>query len=260
MLVCDLDGTLLNEYGKIDSASLDEIKLFCEKGGNFVICTGRLDQDIEYVEEQLGFKGEYRISQNGAVIKDKNGKIIFHEPISKNHLNKLNKIIFSTNLRTEVSDSQHRYFPSPRNPEEVAEFIDTSIVVKDLIEKVNTELEPTIYLTFGKKDDFKTIQHAIQLEFGDEITALQTSPSSLEVFSKKVSKGNAVSYIMKRTDVDSENLYVAGDAESDISMFDLTLNSFAVQKANETVKTAARHYVSTVGDLVKLYIFKEEDK
>ena len=73
LLVCDLDGTLLDDNGEIDSFSLNEIKDFCERGGNFVICTGRLDQDIEYVEEHLGFKGSYRISQNGAVIKNRQG-------------------------------------------------------------------------------------------------------------------------------------------------------------------------------------------
>ncbi len=56
LLVCDLDGTLLDAEGKVDQDSLMKIKRFCEDGGHFVICTGRMDSDIQYVEEKLGLK------------------------------------------------------------------------------------------------------------------------------------------------------------------------------------------------------------
>lgn len=71
LLVCDLDGTLLDAQGQIDEKSLTLIKEFCSAGGHFVVCTGRMDTDIQFIEEKLGVKSEYRISQNGAVIYDK---------------------------------------------------------------------------------------------------------------------------------------------------------------------------------------------
>ena len=41
-------------------------------------------------------------------------------------------MIFSQGLRTEVSNLTNRLFPSPRDPENVAEFVDSSIVIEDL--------------------------------------------------------------------------------------------------------------------------------
>lgn len=252
MLVCDLDGTLLDAAGKIDEASLAKIKSFCEAGGHFVICTGRMDSDIRYVEEKLGFQGEYRISQNGAVIMDKKGQVIAIEIIPEEYLEILTKTIFDAGLRTEVSNVTNRHFPSPRKPEEVAEFVDSSIVVSELADFVLAgSIEPTIYLTFGNGTEFAKIKKNVERQLGKEkVSMVQTSPSSLEIFSNKVSKGKAVALIQERLAISSDQLYVAGDAESDTTMFDLTSHAYAVQEADEEIRIKAGNYRKNVGEVV----------
>ena len=78
-----------------------------------------------------------------------------------------------------------------------------------------------------------------------------TSPSSLEVFSRKTSKGQALAFILEKLSLNRKNIYVAGDAESDISMFPLTANSFAVQQADEETRRQASYYAENVGVIVK---------
>lgn len=252
LLVCDLDGTLLDANGRIDNESLEKIKTFCHDGGHFTICTGRMDTDIKYVEDKLGFVGEYRISQNGAVVRDRHSHLVSLETIPKSYIPTLNDAIFSENLRTEVSDINNRYFPSPRNPEDVAEFIDSSKVIENLPAYINEgKIKPTIYLTFGDLIGFRSIREKINEKLGmDKVNVVQTSPSSLEVFSKKVSKGNAVALVQQKLKIHSEDLFVAGDAESDTSMFSLTKHTFAVQDAVEDVRKKANYYRKTVGDIV----------
>ncbi|MGX7163642.1 HAD-IIB family hydrolase [Enterococcus massiliensis] len=257
LLICDLDGTLLDANGKVDHDSLEKIKKFCEDGGHFVICTGRMDSDIQYVEQQLGFKGEFRISQNGAVIKNAKEETVFFESIPSEYIASLNQAIFGMNLRTEVSTLENRLFPSPRDPENVAEFIDTSIVIKNLPDYVLQHAgKATIYLTFGTTNEFTTIKERIEKNLGkDKVGIVQTSPSSLEVFSAKVSKGNAVSFIMGKLAVSRKNVYVAGDAESDVSMFHLTDHAYAVREAHSDIIEQAGHYQKTVGHIVdEIYV------
>ena len=243
LLVCDLDGTLLDAEGKVDQDSLMKIKRFCEDGGHFVICTGRMDSDIQYVEEKLGFKGEYRISQNGAVIKNSHDELIFFECLPAQYIASLNQAIFEMNLRTEVSTVKNRLFPSPRDPKDVAEFVDTSIVVEDLPNYVlNHQNELTIYLTFGT---------AAEKNLGTQkVNVVQTSPTSLEVFSVNVSKGNAVRFIMEQLNMTGQDIYVVGDAQSDVSMFELTKHAYAVREAHATVIAQASDYQETVGHVV----------
>lgn len=252
ILVCDLDGTLLNESGQVDKTSLENLRRFCQDGGHFIVCTGRMDSDIKYIEEQLGFSGEFRISQNGAVIKNKKNETIFLETIPEKYISIINQAVFSKPLRTEVSDEVHRHFPSPRNPENVAEFVDSSLIIEDLPSYVlKGAISPTIYLTFGESQVFNQIKEDINNNLGaGKVNIVQTSPSSLEIFSSHVSKGEAVKKIKKQLAIDSKNLYIVGDAESDISMFSLSNYSYAVQNAEEEIREKANYYVPTVGDVV----------
>ncbi len=256
LLVCDLDGTLLDEKGQIDQESLRWIKQFCQDGGRFVICTGRMDTDIKYVEKQLGFESDYRISQNGAVVYDRKNQLVACETIPSSYIPKLNEAIFGMGLRTEVSNAKNRLFPSPRDPENVAEFVDSSIIIEDLPTFVGeTEKNPTIYLTFGDRETFDVIRQQIEARLGmGKVNIVMTSPSSLEVFSNKVSKGAALKDVMVRLAVAPENTYVAGDAESDVTMFTVADHSYAVQKAPAEIRAQAKDYAKNVGEIVeKLY-------
>lgn len=247
-LVCDLDGTLLDYEGQIDNQSLAKIKTFIAKGGDFIICTGRLDQDIVFIEKKLGIKSKYRISQNGAVIKDDQDQFVLVETIPTQSIEKITEIVFDKEVRTEVSNISNRFFPSPRQPEELGEFVDTSIVVSDLPE-ICQKIQPTIFLMFGNNRVFTEIKTEIEEKLIPEIQVVQTSPNSLEIFSKKISKGNAVSFLMNQLSITPGQLYVAGDAESDTSMFEYAEHSFAVGLASNEVRNRATNYVRNVGEI-----------
>ena len=54
------------------------------------------------------------------------------------------------------------------------------------------------------------------------------------------------------------SLYVAGDAESDTTMFELTEHSYAVQDAPAVIREQAGLYQKTVGDVVE-DIYRQEE-
>src|SRR5690625_794115 len=255
LFVCDLDGVLVGSDGKIRSQDIDSIRKFMDEGGDIVICTGRLDQDIQYVENKIGVQGKYRISQNGAVIKNDRDEIVYHKKIDKDYIPVINEIVSQYDVRTEINNVDNRHFPSPRAPEEIAEFIDTSIVVEDLFQFAENELEPTIYLNFGTVKEFNEIKEQIQNRLGNKVTVVQTSETSLEIFSNEASKGKALKYIAGRLKVDKEEIIVAGDAESDVTMFPYAGVSYAVsQEAGDIVIEQADHHVMTVESLLKNHL------
>lgn len=255
LFFCDLDGVLVQSDGTIKIGDIKKIKEFVDDNGIFIICTGRLDQDIKYVEKKLGIKSNFRISQNGAVIKTKDDKVIFHKKIAKDYVGVLNSILSHHAVRTEINDLQHRYYPSPRNPENIAEFIDTSIVKENLFDYALKNLDPTIYLNFGEAAQFEIIKKEIQISLGDKISIVQTSPTSLEIFSKEVSKGNAAKYISLQLNMGKENIVAAGDAESDITMFQYAGTSFAVgEHCDKKVIEAADYHVCGIEELLTSYI------
>lgn len=251
LFVCDLDGVLVQSDGTIKRGDLQSVKEFIDDGGMFVICTGRLDQDIQYVEEQIGVKGSFRISQNGAVIKNKNDEIVFHKTIDKKFVGMLNHILSQHDVRTEINDLHNRYYPTPRDPENIAEFVDTSIVKENLFDYAEQNLDPTIYLNFGEPDQFDEIKKEIQEALDDQVTVARTSLTSLEVFSNEASKGNAVKYISAQLNMDKENILAAGDSESDVTMFPYVGTSFAVSEGcDEKVIEAADYHVLSIEEML----------
>ena len=256
LLVCDLDGTLLDRKNKIDKHTLDNLKKYVAEGGKLVVATGRLDHDIVALEERLGIKGEYRISQNGSVIKKYDGSTILNETIEKDTSIAIANYLKETELRVEVSNLTNRFFPSKRPNGEVGEFVNSSIINPNFMEDVGISIEPNIFLIFGDENKFIPIKSYIEKHFSDKVIAIMTSPTSLEIFNNKVSKGNAVRLILEQEKLHSNEVVVMGDSDNDVSMFEVTDNSVVMTGAHERVLNMANFTFTSVGKCIENLCFK----
>ena len=75
-VISDLDGTLLNEKGKVSDFTRETVKELIDKGIKFYIATGRNYGLVKAVMDELGITIPL-ISANGARINDENGKVVF---------------------------------------------------------------------------------------------------------------------------------------------------------------------------------------
>lgn len=251
ILFCDLDGTLLDHKNNIDEFSLKKLKNYIKDGGKLVIATGRLDHDIKEVEEKLGIIGEYRISQNGAVIKDKNDNVILNNTIPKDVVFDIRDYLSTVELRVEASNLTNRYFKSKRPNGEVSEFVDSSIIDENYFEKIGNEINPNIFLIFGDEEKFKPIKENIDLNFSNKVECIMTSPVSLEIFNKESSKGKAIRYILEKEGLKIDDVIACGDSDNDVSMFEELNISAALSHSKEIVRKKASHVVESVGDCIE---------
>ena len=241
IVVCDLDGTLLDEQNNVIPGTKELIQSFIDDCGIFIIATGRLDHDIVYVEEYLGIKSDYRISQNGAVIKDSNNNLILKNEIDSEVSKQIFKELDNNgDLRIEVSDLNRRYFPSERLDGGGAEFVDSSVIDPELFKKIGNEIIPIIFLIFGDIHIFKGINETINEKFSNHVDSIMTSKNTLEILNKGVSKGKALDEIMKMHHIRSKNIFAIGDAENDISLFQFANYSYVMEHASEYVKKQAK--------------------
>ncbi|MGL5043257.1 MAG: HAD-IIB family hydrolase [Culicoidibacterales bacterium] len=253
LLACDLDGTLLDHTHQVDSQSLAKIKNFCEEGNTLIIATGRLDHDITFVENHLGFFGLYRISQNGAVVKTQAGEIIVHKAIDEASVNLISDFFAKTDLRVEASTADNRYFPSPRKEGEVGEYYDSSIISARFYEDIK-KLPISTFLIFGTPELFIPIRAFIGAHLSQQVDGFMTSPVSFEIVAKGVNKGAAVQdLVTKMAGIQKFDLLAAiGDSENDTSMFPVVDYSFAVSHAKEEIRNQAGHTVPTVGAAIDI--------
>lgn len=115
----------------------------------------------------------------------------------------------------------NRYWNSERDPDFPREYYDSSHIIKDY--DFIIEYQPIIlFLIIGKMKEIEKIQKFVNDTFKN-IHAVKTSSSSLEILSKGVSKGNAITKIYPNSEI-----YAIGDSENDYSMFAVSKEAYFV--------------------------------
>ncbi len=153
MFVSDLDGTLFQ--GQIGVSEEDKAALnnLHDQGVEICIATGRQDDEILDVANQLGFP-VHRISQNGAYVFDKNGKLLYEAAFSLRTAKKIYEAGKPFDFACQVSIGQNIY--TTKITKHTASVADRLLVPlihdPDLWEKINEQNVPGKISFIGELD------------------------------------------------------------------------------------------------------------
>ena len=243
-LFSDIDGTLL-QNNSLDKITIQKINDFVKNGNKFYCVTGRTDEHIKTIENAIGVFGDYRISQNGCVIYDKNNNLIYKNimdiKIAKDIAEYLYPIVDKYNITFGVSElSGKRYYKSGKD--------NIDINFKD---RIGVDIFPVLFLLISdNEDNFELIRKYIDDNYGDLLSCVLTTFGVMEILQKSASKANGIALILEKENIPIKDVYVVGDNENDICMFKKYKNSFCMIEAKENIKSYANNCVSEVGDLI----------
>lgn len=91
LIFCDFDGTLLRNDFTVGEKSVKAIKDYISRGGNFVICTGRMSRSMDGWLDYLGIRNQ-RIAVagfQGTHIADTSGKLLYCDYIDPDSVYKI---------------------------------------------------------------------------------------------------------------------------------------------------------------------------
>lgn len=252
----DLDGTILpfNKATKMvefpQSASL-AIKKLHENQIPLVFTTGRSYGEAKDVAHRLGNENTYLITQQGAQIINPQGEFIYQDNIKKSDVPKIlkkleifekkNKTTLDIAVFTEKDTYANRDAALPCNWEKVN-------VVKSFKELYSANIcKITVSDQNSKK--LKSVQEYLKKEF-PQYNVVISGEFYCDLSSKTATKGNAIKKLAKILNIDLKNTAVLGDAENDVSMFQLIKQNggmaIATGNAMATVKYNASYITSTV--------------
>lgn len=237
VVTLDLDGTLLAHGNKIigGSKTIELLSDLAMKGCLIVINTGRLDHDIIAIQNMFGIRIDARVSQNGCVLND--DRTIDAKLMDKTEALTVWQYLKNVSVvRTEINTVSNRYWKTPRDPHFPKEYYDSHVMVKHFTPVL--EYQPvTEFLCVGKSEDLIPIRQFVEANC-HLLGAIMTSPSSLEIYTKGISKGKTIRGIYP-----DATIYGIGDSENDYSVFDVSDMSFCV---NETADGVATYTVQSV--------------
>lgn len=254
MVVCDLDGTLLDSNKQISEANLRAIKKAREKGVFTTICSGRIHQMLYAYSRTLDIQGPL-VAANGAVILDtRKGEALYRNMISPEDALSLLRFCEQNEMDYAVLASQGSFFS--RGSVRVRRFEQYNRIAAG-------QGLPTIPLSFfdgGHSDALRDEIHKILIyevregqqkaaaEFVGQIPGLAWTSSEerlLDVSAAGVSKGDGVRRLAGIMGLQEREICVFGDYCNDISMMETAGLSIAMGNAHGDVKKAALAVTAT---------------
>ena len=260
VLMSDVDGTLMDEYGAIPKRNVEAIERFTAAGGRFTIATGRALKIAKPLAKALpvNFPG---VVYNGGAIYD----FVRQEYLAQTFLPKDAGELFrkiwevfpdcGVILATEdgyidpegVTRSKHEWWMK-RYPE-------TAIRTTKL-----SEIDSPAYKALlvqpaeGCRQLHEYVQkHAASFE---GVRFVFSDITMFEMLPEGSSKGDAIEKLMALTGVERENIAAIGDYHNDIEMLELADISAAPSNAHADVKEVADlivgpSYSGAVADLIE---------
>lgn len=245
LVAIDLDGTLLNDHGEIDSYSSEMIAHATNNNIEIVISTGRAISEIQSNVLQLPIK--YFACSNGAFLWDNHRKIIIErnyltkDEINEclNSLSQINKVITMISYG-EIFSGSNIY--ETLSEEDIMNgvmqrFLETRTITDDfdvLIDHGIEKLHLNFYDTICRNNAIQEIAKIKTINYS------YTDDVNLEIYNKNCSKGMAIKRI-KALDENDFVVYAIGDSDNDISMFEQADLSIAMKNASANLKEQATY-------------------
>ena len=228
ILAFDLDGTLLDDRGKLSDGNRAALMRAMEKGYHVVIATGRVFAAL--AKDVISSPGiRYAVTSNGARITDlEKGEAIYENLLTEENVRSVlpwmqdedimleiffdNKVVAPKDKLAHVEDfgvvseKSRNYTLSTREPvDDIMKLVEDNI---DRLENIN--------ILFG--DQEKRIRFLKEVQQVEGVTAVSSLPHNIEIGGATTSKARALDELAGILGYASENIMSFGDSTNDTEM------------------------------------------
>jgi Cof subfamily protein (haloacid dehalogenase superfamily) len=245
-IICfDLDGTLFDSQGRIHLR--DHAILTSESEINFIIATGRSLQSVRAMFSKNALFTDVLIPfplvlQNGSVIYKHNEKLAGYFPFSSDTQHKLIDIIQNfpqiSFYLFDVKET-HLLWPTAFGLNSAERFAMQSRPYKNDCSNYNFSKIMCV------SEDKNLLQKLSQILQDLEVEISFSMETLLEITPQGIDKGTGLGQLLSLLNKTTVNLFVAGDGENDLPIFDTAQYSFAPANSPEPVRVCADDIIDT---------------
>lgn len=234
LIATDMDGTLLNEEGKIPKDFFDILDKLIKKNIKFVVASGRpyftLYENFKPASDKIDY-----LADNGAFVVE-NGKITNIDIIDKKYVNAIIKACrFINNVAVVLCGTKGAYHENlpQKYLNEIDKYYYKKFIVDDLLKVEDDIFKVTICdLDHASKNSFPILS-AI---YGDDLMVVVSGLVWIDIMNKNVNKGTGLENIQKYLGITSEETMVFGDYYNDVEMLKRAKYSFVMENALDDMK------------------------
>jgi Cof subfamily protein (haloacid dehalogenase superfamily) len=237
LLICDMDGTLLNSERKVSKQNRDALFRFVQQGGLFSVATGRDEQSVSGFLPELPINAPV-IVYNGAAIFDYSvKKIIWKKYLDKDILPVLNELIrFFPEMGAEIY-GDNDIFVLKENASTMDHVFRDKFVPQYLsIEKVRF---PWKKIILAWNPEYLERVELFLKNKQYPYRYFYSQPDFIEILNVEASKGSALKELMAFTGVSAESVIAMGDNMNDLDMIQFAGTGIAVSNAHPSLKAVS---------------------
>jgi len=238
LLVCDLDGTLLDSHSEISPQNLAAVLWLLERGGLFTVATGRNRLSVARFLPLLPLNAP-AILYNGAMIYDFHSQTVLWSttlPLNATAVIRLLRDIFP-GIGVEIYHGEAVYVVSENN------FITGHLAREHLMgiaSKSLGEIPVPWHKALLAWDPEKIdLVEAYLRRKGLSFSSLRSDPCYLEILPGKISKGSALRILIRALGIPRSRVVAMGDQPNDLEMIKIAGWGIAVANAHQSLKSRA---------------------
>ncbi|MFW6230051.1 MAG: Cof-type HAD-IIB family hydrolase [Halanaerobium sp.] len=240
MIAIDLDNTLLTTEKKIDKEAVNLIKEADKKGKKVILATGRMFEAAVPFLEKLKLDTPL-ITYNGALVKDKSGKVIQESTISRNLTKEIIKFAEDYGMHIHFYNEGNYYYRWKNNyAKEYDEItgvsgIETRVKLQDYIK--NPALKLLIIEAEKKRREY--FKNELNKFYRNRLSISSSMETYIEITAANVNKGRALADLADDYNILPEEIVAIGDGYNDLSMLEMAGLGVAMENAPEEVRSRA---------------------
>ena len=262
MIFSDFDNTLLRSDLTVAPETIASIKNYRERGGKFVLVTGRSIESAIEQAKMLGLSGEV-VASMGAVIAD------------------IDTGVAQLECGLDVETAVRVIEDAERLGEEVYCYVKRKLYVpvyNDVVQRYENIVRSKANVTGGKLSEYvrsrgETVEKVMvfclpedarkivaqkSAAFGESVSVVMSAPFMVEFISPAYTKGKAVKYMAEKCGVPIAETLAVGDSTNDLEMILAAGHGVAVSNAMpELLAVADEVTVScdedAIGTLIRKY-------
>lgn len=266
MVCLDIDGTLLNSNHRITEKVKAAINIVAnEKNIPVILVSARMPKGIKFLQKELEIE-EPIICYSGALILDKDGKVLSQEFINALELEKIYKLVSDHNIHISLYKDDEWYIEEmdywAKQESEITNITPKIIDFKELIKLWKKQgTGPNKILCMASADEIDILKENIKAV---ELNVYPSKPTYLEIMPVRASKTSAINCLQKELDVNKDEIIAMGDNYNDIDMLEYAGVGVAMGNAPEYVKKHANYVTLTndedgVGKALEKYIINNNN-
>jgi len=237
-IAADMDGTLLNEHGKLDPAFFDLYEKLEAQDIMFAAASGRqyysLMETFAPIKDRMMF-----VAENGTLVMHK-GEELYSCTIDKASIQTIIKEarkIEGAHLVLCGKKSAYIETQDEQATTEFAKYYHRCELVDDLL-TVDDEFIKVAICHFGGSQEF--VNPSINEKFGEDFQVVVSAKIWLDVMNAEASKGAAIKHLQNTLGFTYEQTMSFGDYLNDYEMLKESYHSYAMDNAHPQLKEIAR--------------------